>query len=125
MQEFATGVTALRGYLSWKATEHKRDQCRLGAKLVESYMAKHWQFETIARTAAGAAKDVVGKRHKVSPRLLLLLDFNVPPTRGLTRLQKLAGQVAGVLQSTPDAGLGSTPPTLPGRNPASPATKKA
>eukprot|EP00974_Lingulodinium_polyedra_P080058 7754123-Lingulodinium_polyedra.AAC.1 len=71
-------------------------------------MAKEWQFTVVERmeqvsSVVAEAKDIVGTRHKALPRLLVVLDFNVAHTRDLTKIPKLAGQVAAILQSLPDA----------------------
>ena len=109
MKQFSLGVMSLRGYLSWRATEHKRAEAKKGAALVRDHMAKEWQFvvlerlEQLSTTVVADAKDRLGAVHKVLPRVLLVLDFNVAHMRDLTRLAKLASQVASILQALPDA----------------------
>eukprot|EP00974_Lingulodinium_polyedra_P071932 6961443-Lingulodinium_polyedra.AAC.1 len=65
-------------------------------------MAREWQFRLLERlgqvsSAVAEAKDAVGARHEALPRVLLVLDFNVARVRDLTKLAKLAGQVAAIL----------------------------
>eukprot|EP00974_Lingulodinium_polyedra_P061965 5982331-Lingulodinium_polyedra.AAC.1 len=69
MQTFSFGVLSLRGYFSWKATEHKRAQAKKRADLVRDHMAKEWQFTVVERvdqvsSVVAEAKDIVRARHK-------------------------------------------------------------
>ena len=88
--------------------EHKRAEAKRGAALVRDHMAKEWKFvaeervESISSTVM-EAKDNISVCHKVLPRVLVVLDFNVSHTRDLTKLAKLAGQVGAILQQVPDA----------------------
>ena len=118
MERFSLGVMSLRGYLSWRETEHKRAEAKKGATLVGEHMAREWQFVVVERmeqvsTCVADAKNRIGTLHKVSPRVLVVLDFNVAHMRDLTRLAKLAGQVAAILQSLPDAACWAIAPDFP------------
>ena len=118
MQRFSLGVLSLRGYLSWRETEHKRAEAKKGTALVRDHMAKEWQFVVVERleqvsTVVADVRDRIGTVHKVLPRVLVVLDFNVAHMRDLTRLAKLAGQVAAILQSLPDAACWAIAPDFP------------
>ena len=73
-------------------------------------MREAWQFTLVERAdtilnTVQEARTAIYLRHPTdSPRLLLLLDFNVPHMRDLTRLQKLASQVSALLLNLPEAG---------------------
>ena len=117
MQRFSLGVLSLRGYLSWRETEHKRAEAKTGAALVRDHMARGWQFVVVERLeqvppVVADAKNRIGTVHKVLPRVLVVLDFNAAHMRDLTRLAKLAGQVAAILQSLPDAACWAITPRL-------------
>ena len=80
-------------------------------------MAREWQFTVVEKleqvsAVVADAKNRIGTLHKVLPRVLVVLDFNVAHMRDLTRLAKLAGQVAAILQSLPDAACWAIAPRL-------------
>ena len=84
MERFSLGVTSLRGYLSWRETEHKRAEAKKGATLVGEHMAREWQFVVVERmeqvsTCVADAKNRIGTLHKVLPRVWQFWT-STPPT---------------------------------------------
>ena len=105
------GAIGLSHLLEWKAVEHKRQLSAKGASLVEAHMDRHYQFQVSGTMdmlvgAIGGWLDTLKVTTKCTPLVLLIVDFNVPHTRDLTRITKLCQTIAGILTNAPDNGIG-------------------
>ena len=108
INEHLTGIIGLRSLLQWKLLDHKRQQAQCGAELVTQYMKTQWVFEgteRIEQLSSNVATMVqdVKVTCKVTPRMLVLFDFNVPFTRDATRMVRVATQISAMLKQVPHA----------------------
>ena len=97
----------MQDVLDWNDARHARAQGELGNTLVHQFMIRHfpvakadtWQqvsgavFETMA-----SIRELEGEP-KNHPRLIAIMDFNVPNARDVTKLKEVALAIATIFKS--------------------------
>ena len=101
------GSTALHDILEWNDAQHVREQGRIGKSLVEQFMNINFPKATAGSwgDVPGAVSMAVQSVHahegtpKNPPRILAILDFNVPNARDSLKLKEIAQATSTIFKN--------------------------